>query len=370
MKTSKEMADSVFRIRDAYDEKKRKRNIIMRKVGYVVSAACIFGVVFLGIKNSSLMRNNVPDITVTDTSESTSKYQDLSDNNHIMDTETSTNISNTSNNSIETEITSSKSTEGRNTETSGREPTENSSSPAEQQTEVTGSEAIIEPKWDDRSLPTQFMELKLDGITYSTRDHSIEDDHISNILDTVTMEGHDVYEDKIHRINAEVFSIRGISSNCAVAVKFNGYDSYYTYTNREYSPATLGELVDALDLNNTISFETLSLEDDRTFVTDYDKSIMSGLLNNYRDCETKFDSNYHRKLFSVSTSVDMLGISNKSFAVTVDGYITTNIMEQGYAFYIGEDKSREIADRLGIDNIERDTTPQIFNPEEEVFYEE
>ena len=33
------------------------------------------------------------------------------------------------------------------------------------------------------------------------------------------------------------------------------------------------------------------------------------------------------------------------------------------------DKAREIADRLGIDNIERDTTPQIFNPEE-VIYEE
>ena len=242
--------------------------------------------------------------------------------------------------------------------------------PTEQQTEVTGSEAIIAPKWDDRSLPTRFLELKLDGITYSTRNHSIDDGHISNILGTVTMEGHDVYEDKIHSTIAEVFSIRGISSNCAVAVKFNGYDSYYTYTNRDYSPTTLGELVDALDLNNTISFGTLSLEDDRTFVTDYDRSIISELLNKYRDCATLFDYDGHRKLFSVSTSVDMLGISNKSFAVTEDGYIKTNIMEQGYAFYIGEDRSREIADRLGIDNIERDTTPQIFNPEEEVFYEE
>ncbi len=152
-------------------------------------------------------------------------------------------------------------------------------------------------------------------------------------------------------------------------MKFDGYDNYYVYINREYSPATLGELVDALKLNDTISFGALT-PDDRTFVTDYNNYFISGLLNEYRDCATLFDYVGHRKLFSVSASVDILGINNKSLAITEDGYITTNIMERGYPFYIGEDKAKEIAYRLGIDNIERDTTPQDFDPQEEVFYEE
>ena len=127
--------------------------------------------------------------------------------------------------------------------------------------------------------------------------------------------------------------------------------------------------MDALKLNDTISFGALT-PDDRTLVTDYDRDVLTELLNEYRDCATLFDYTGHRKLFSVSANVDMLGISNKSFAVTEDGYITTNIMEWGYAFYIGEERAKEIADRLGIDNIERDTTPYTFDPQEEVVYEE
>ncbi len=44
-----------------------------------------------------------------------------------------------------------------------------------------------------------------------------------------TIEGEDIYEDKIHIINAEVFSINDISSECVVAAKFNGYANCYVY---------------------------------------------------------------------------------------------------------------------------------------------
>jgi hypothetical protein len=69
MKTSKEMADSVFQIRDALNEKKKKRKIIAKKAVYIVSAACMLGGIFLGIRYSSSARKRTPDISVIDTTE-------------------------------------------------------------------------------------------------------------------------------------------------------------------------------------------------------------------------------------------------------------------------------------------------------------
>lgn len=381
MKNTEQIAETVLRIRDAEQEKLMLRNRRIKRVTAGASSLLVFCAVILAVRNLNASQGKIPTI----------------DNNHMIDTETSStdedNIrtestgaehhtestgnavkDNTSTEKQESKAdptekaTSSPATES-NAETSGREPVENNSSPTEQQTEDTGNENAIIPKWNERILPTQFMEFDLNGIGYNTKDHIIEGSYIGGFLGAVTMEGQDIYEDKIHSINAEVFSICDISSECAVAVKFSGYDNYYVYINREYSPATLGVLVDSLKLNDTISFGTLT-PDDRTFVTDYDRAVLTELLNEYGDCATLFDYTGHRKLFSVSANVDMLGISNKSFAVTEDGYITTNIMEWGYAFYIGEEKAEEIADRLGIDNIEQDTTPYTFDPQEEVVYEE
>lgn len=53
MKSSKEMADAVFRIRDAYAEKKNKRKIIIKRTALVCSTACMFGLIFAALKLTS-----------------------------------------------------------------------------------------------------------------------------------------------------------------------------------------------------------------------------------------------------------------------------------------------------------------------------
>ncbi|SEK73087.1 hypothetical protein SAMN02910353_01186 [Ruminococcus sp. YRD2003] len=50
MKSSKEMADAVFRIRDAYAEKKNKRKIIIKRTALVGATACMFGLIFAALK--------------------------------------------------------------------------------------------------------------------------------------------------------------------------------------------------------------------------------------------------------------------------------------------------------------------------------
>lgn len=383
MKNTEQIAATVLRIRDEEQKKLMLRNRNIKRVTAGASSMLVFCAVILAVRNLKSSQGGIPTIdnntiinteTSTTTSDTENSTNDSTGTEHPTESTENTVKESTSAEKLEnsthsTEKTTLTPAENNNAETTGIEPTINNTAPSEQQTAESRTEAVTIPKWDERTLPTQFMEFDLKGIGYNTKDHIIEGSYIGGFLGTVTMEGQDVYEDKIHSINAEVFSINGISNNCAVAVKFNGYDNYYVYINRDYSPATLGELVDSLKLSDTISFGALT-PDDRTFVNDYDRTVLKEFLNEYRNCATLFDYTGHRKLFSVSANVDMLGISNKSFAVTEDGYITTNIMDRGYAFYIGEYKAREIADRLGIDNIERDTTPQDFDPQEEVFYEE
>ena len=50
------------------------------------------------------------------------------------------------------------------------------------------------------------------------------------------------------------------------------------------------------------------------------------------------DVNWYVPVMGISTNVDILGFGNISMAVTEDGYLTTNILSTGKAFYIGEDK--------------------------------
>ena len=52
-----------------------------------------------------------------------------------------------------------------------------------------------------------------------------------------------------------------------------------------------------------------------------------------------YDSmNFFNKM-SINVFIPVLGYENISLSVTEDGYITTNILDTGKAFYIGEDKT-------------------------------
>ena len=83
MKSSKEMADSVFQIRDAYLEKKRKRNNRIKKASYIGSMFCLFGVILFGVHYMKPENNQIPMMTIPEVSsstESTAPSDELADN--------------------------------------------------------------------------------------------------------------------------------------------------------------------------------------------------------------------------------------------------------------------------------------------------
>ena len=71
MKNSKKMADSVFKIRDAYLEKRRKRNSVIKKIVYIGSMLCIFGLIVICINYFRFTNMKIPSFTKNYISEKT-----------------------------------------------------------------------------------------------------------------------------------------------------------------------------------------------------------------------------------------------------------------------------------------------------------
>ncbi len=212
----------------------------------------------------------------------------------------------------------------------------------------TTEEWAEEPKWDDRTIAEQFLEFTVNGNTYVSRVTKIGTEKTGEKLCDAQITGYDYYTETTHLADVQVYRITGIAEECAVAVCFPDIDEGYVYTSRDYFPETLGDLMDALHLTETISFHALNLAQGES-IAEFDRELLMDLLNDHRGLPRIEDDTYHKPLFSVSTNVDVLGIRNKSLKITEDGYLMTNIMEWGYTFFIGEETAAEIAQAFGID---------------------
>lgn len=282
MKTSKEMADSVFKIRDAYEEKQRKKRIIRRKAIYAVSTACMFGAIFVGIKYSSSMKHSIPEVAVVDTSEDTESTEDIHQTTNVTESGSTSSIysntdsTNGNNNSTVTEASSNKPTEAAETDIDNSSTTvtdineSNPDDPAQRQTEpisvqtepiitetkiseitefvssgdtvvqnattpsgddspIVGPEAIpSSTDWDSLPMEKKYLEAMLDSnVIYLYAEKELSSDMLGDFIAEVQMKGYDGEIE--HLCKAKAYSIKNYSDNEAIAIKFDDVDRYYFY---------------------------------------------------------------------------------------------------------------------------------------------
>ena len=209
------------------------------------------------------------------------------------------------------------------------------------------------PRWEDMTVTQKFPYLSFNGYEYSTADKVIHEESIGKRLTSATLTGKDVYTGKTYAINADLYEITGISKYCAVSLKFVGYDELYVCRNSGYRPETLGQLTDDLNLRETLTFgkayATVKKGDTYT-ETEYSgldgEKVWEMLLSDRELKNVKdYDSmNFGKELISVSINIELLGYENISLAVTEDGYLTTNILDTGKAFFIGKEKAENFAE--------------------------
>lgn len=209
--------------------------------------------------------------------------------------------------------------------------------------------------WEERTNDDRFPEFELEGIEYRSAG-MLTDAVIGETLGRVTLKGYDHYLTAVngqeidaaeHETSAAVYPIEGIDGTYALALSFEGDETLYVYRNHSYTVENLAELTDALALPETLAFgsvyqnyfneenEYISLE----FVGARRERVWELLFSDRSitasDHYDHFNDDSHS--MSISVSAPLLGHHNKSVTVTESGYLWTNLIDTGVAFFIGEE---------------------------------
>ena len=221
--------------------------------------------------------------------------------------------------------------------------------------ENSGETAEI-PHWQDLTVSQQYTAANIGGIEYSSCGTSITPEYIGGIIDVEAWaQGIDEYADKLYTTEIRVYQIAGISSDCAVAVEFYelGDTGRYAYVNPSYRPDTLGQFIQDLNLQENLNSGSAwysYLKDNGEYATvefvDLDDSVVWDMLLSDISAESvqNYDAMEFAEVMSVSVDIPLLGYKNISLAVTEEGYVTTNILDTGKAFFIGTDKIQAFVD--------------------------
>lgn len=239
-------------------------------------------------------------------------------------------------------------------------------------------------KWDEMSISQQYTEVEYNNGKYMSKSIKIPSEKIlKNISNNSVIIGYSMdYNTSKKSKNAKIYSIKGISEECAIAVKFDEDNSYYVYVNYLYRPNTLGELVKDLNLKENTFFGTIYytyMDQTTQKVTEvefYDvdnKVIWSKLFNDlnleniYSDVDSgKYVSERLVQRIDIKVNIPLLGYDKLcNISLTDKGYLLTNILETGKGFFIGKEKIQEFLDYV-IDNYDGYKIVYIYDEQQDM----
>ncbi len=224
----------------------------------------------------------------------------------------------------------------------------------------TSEEIAREPAWDEMTISQQFGEVEFNSARYHSQTTEIGGGRVGRALGSASLSGQDIYTNKIHTAAADIFEINGLSADCAVALMFEGREDYYVYVNHYYTPKSLGSFIDDLSLEENLFFGSAWYDfrngDGSISLIEFvglEDSVVWRMLLDERSLlpVDDYDKHFFITVMSISVNIPLLGYENISLGVTEDGYLTTNILGTGKAFYIGAEKAARFVDYV-IENCE------------------
>ena len=229
--------------------------------------------------------------------------------------------------------------------------------------------AIVWP-WNCRDVYSQYTEISVNGVTYRSRSSyyggEVYANQIGKKLCDTEARGYDEIESLnngkaiYHTIRCEVFEIANVDSERLVAVKYEGYDGYYAFMEDKDGydfdpPATLGELIEALNLTENIKLNSFYCDEDQDHHDEHyalsdessdalwkillESSTAPALSSDYA-----YGNTYESTKISFAINSTTLGVYNLSFSFSDEGYLRTNIENYGYVYNIGTDAANKIID--------------------------
>lgn len=223
---------------------------------------------------------------------------------------------------------------------------------------VADESGYIEWPWSELSDSERYVHISINGKEYTTRSRKVSKVLLEGPLGDAEGYGYEYTDDKSikHTKTFEVYEIKNVDKNVAVAVSFDG--EYYVYFTRDIEkPATLGELIDMIGLDKTVKLENYTLYDGRDnnghYKIESDKFIMSVLLECKNAPAMPDDMTLEiigDEYAAFSVTSEALGIYKKTLYISALGYVFTNAMEYGYTYNIGADAAKMLLDHLNGEN--------------------
>ena len=218
------------------------------------------------------------------------------------------------------------------------------------------AQAETEPvyPWEYLTDMERYTVMTLNGTQYRTRARTLDASLLGEKQGVCSFNAYDIYTDQTDSLEKTAFAIQGVSPSELVAVELGG--EFCVFIKDSYSPPyNFGAFWDDVDLSSSITLENFTLfqdnnSDDRQTSHRLNRdTVLWQLLENcrsapYLELERFHDPSIETVSFSVTS--EKLGVYKHGFQITSDGYITTNLMEWGYVFQIGETAAREIINHI------------------------
>ena len=230
---------------------------------------------------------------------------------------------------------------------------------------VSDSENAVIWPWEWMTLPEQAAAVNFEGAQYRTRTRTVGSALLGERLGVCESEGYDVYTETVHHESYAVYGIKGVDSECCIAVDLDG--SYVVYFRGDMEPPKdLGAFMDACSLPDTLPLdcfcrkEAAQPESSDWYRTDASDAIWK-LLSGCRAAPCRIDDGVNdmlRKGISFLAASEALGTSNKVFTVDKNGFLATNLLEYGCVFNIGTEAAEEII-RLAEKDCEKAAVPAL-----------
>ena len=222
--------------------------------------------------------------------------------------------------------------------------------------------------WDCETVAKQFSNVTYNNIEYSLRKSYYDEDMkvsaslIGEKLTGYIAEVTPYNSDITHTIECTLYEIAGVDPSRFLAVQYAGEknaDDYYVFHQSEFNPpATLGEFISSLNLTETLpltkfsyktyDYTTMEKTSESYGLSLEDSKVVWDMLSEYAFAGTRTgeEHGYDNHRISFSATSEALGLYNHSFALTADGYLSTNIDDYGYSYYLGEEAVTEIREYI------------------------
>ncbi len=218
--------------------------------------------------------------------------------------------------------------------------------------ETTTGMTVVAPKWEELEVFEKYTGgAVINGIEYQSSIHELDENLIETKLGDFKLSGQDPYTDKTYEINAAFFRLIDIDPDAVVAVRYEGFNGYYGFFNSTYSFATLGDLINSLNLpkhlqiNNIFQHSVWHGDVNKELLRyEYyklpDPAVIWKQLLAQTDIVNEGEATRAKlgwEVMSISIDYPPAGQKNIGIVLFDNGYLTTNILWSLQSFYIGED---------------------------------